>query len=54
MWDVTTKQDKAIIERNAAGVLSRAYTLGPYSTLESWTSDLVSRYLREISAKCAA
>jgi Rieske 2Fe-2S family protein len=48
LWDVTTLQDKAIIERNAAGVLSRAYVPGPYSKLESWTADFIARYLREL------
>lgn len=46
LWDVTTVQDKQIIERNAAGVRSAAYQPGPYSTLEQWTSSFVARYLR--------
>ena len=50
LWDVTTTQDKVIIERNAAGVRSRAYAPGPYSTLESATARLVGRYLQGISA----
>ncbi len=37
LWDETTKQDKSIIELNAAGVASRAYTPGPYSQLEWMT-----------------
>jgi phenylpropionate dioxygenase-like ring-hydroxylating dioxygenase large terminal subunit len=45
LWDVTTLQDKALIERNAAGVRSLAYTPGPYSTLETWTSGFVNQYL---------
>jgi phenylpropionate dioxygenase-like ring-hydroxylating dioxygenase large terminal subunit len=49
LWDVTTMQDKVLIERNAAGVLSRAYAPGPYSALEKQTSDFVGRYLRELS-----
>jgi phenylpropionate dioxygenase-like ring-hydroxylating dioxygenase large terminal subunit len=53
LWDVTTLQDKAIIERNAAGVRSRAYTPGPYSTLESWPSRLVGRYLKELATSVA-
>jgi len=52
LWDVTTVQDKTIIERNAAGVRSRAYVPGPYSTLEGWTARFVSRYLQEMSARC--
>jgi len=50
LWDVTTAQDKLIIERNATGVRSHSYIPGPYSTLECWTTRFVSRYLRELSA----
>jgi Rieske 2Fe-2S family protein len=52
LWDVTTKQDKAIIERNAAGVRSLSYSPGPYSTLERWPKRFVERYLRELDARC--
>jgi phenylpropionate dioxygenase-like ring-hydroxylating dioxygenase large terminal subunit len=45
LWDETTKQDKSIIELNAAGVASRAYQPGPYSQLEWMTSDFIDRYL---------
>jgi Rieske 2Fe-2S family protein len=45
LWDVTTLQDKVIIERNAAGVRSRAYTPGPYSKLEDWTVRFIDQYL---------
>ena len=34
LWDVTTKQDKAIIEANAAGIRSSRYEPGPSSLLE--------------------
>lgn len=34
LWTVTTKQDKAIIEANAAGIRSAAYSPGPASVLE--------------------
>jgi phenylpropionate dioxygenase-like ring-hydroxylating dioxygenase large terminal subunit len=57
LWDVTTLQDKALIERNAAGVRSLAYTPGPYSTLETWTSGFVSHYLagmRQQLTDCSA
>jgi len=54
LWDVTTAQDKALIERNAAGVRSRAYTPGPYSTLEDTPAAFVGRYLRELAASVAA
>lgn len=45
LWDETTKQDKSIIELNAAGVASRGYVPGPYSQLEGMTADFVDRYL---------
>lgn len=50
LWDVTTAQDKALIERNAAGIRSAAYSPGPYSTLESLTAHFIERYLRELAA----
>lgn len=49
LWDVTTVQDKHLIERNAAGVRSQAYAPGPYSKLESRTAQFIERYLREQS-----
>lgn len=54
LWDVTTQQDKALIERNAAGVRSSAYTPGPYSKVERWSARLVSRYLHEMSGRLPA
>jgi Rieske 2Fe-2S family protein len=45
LWDETTKQDKSIIELNAAGVASRGYAPGPYSRLEGMTADFIDRYL---------
>lgn len=51
LWDVTTRQDKVLIERNAAGVRSSAYTPGPYSKLEAFPSRLVSRYLQEMRSR---
>ena len=45
LWDETTKQDKSLIELNAAGIASRGYTPGPYSQLESMTADFIDRYL---------
>jgi phenylpropionate dioxygenase-like ring-hydroxylating dioxygenase large terminal subunit len=45
LWDETTRQDKSIIELNAAGVRSRGYVPGPYSKLEGVTADFIERYL---------
>jgi Rieske 2Fe-2S family protein len=50
LWDETTKQDKSIIELNAAGVASRGYAPGPYSTLETGTADFIERYLKLMAA----
>jgi Rieske 2Fe-2S family protein len=52
LWDVTTLQDKALIERNADGVRSSAYQPGPYSAaLEPGPIRLVADYLRGMSAR---
>ena len=45
LWDVTTDADKAIIERNQAGVNSRFYQPGPFSSMERYTWDFLSWYL---------
>jgi len=50
LWDVTTVQDKGIVELNAAGVRSRAYGPGPYSLLEPGSNGLVRSYLEGLSA----
>jgi Rieske 2Fe-2S family protein len=49
VWDETTKQDKGLIELNAAGVASRGYVPGPYSRLETLTADFIDRYLELMS-----
>lgn len=54
LWDVTTRQDKAIIEQNAAGVRSRAYAPGPYTLLEGWPARFVTRYLAELAVTTGA
>lgn len=54
LWDVTTAQDKVLVERNAAGVRSRAYAPGPYTTLEPWTSSFVAGYLQGMAADAEA
>lgn len=44
LWDVTTQADKAIIERNQAGVNSRYYQPGPLSRMEAYTWKFISWY----------
>jgi phenylpropionate dioxygenase-like ring-hydroxylating dioxygenase large terminal subunit len=52
LWDVTTVQDKALIERNAEGVRSSAYQSGPYSAaLEPGPIRLVADYLQGMAAR---
>jgi Rieske 2Fe-2S family protein len=53
LWDVTTVQDKRLIERNAAGIRSRSYQPGPYTELEGMPARLVGRYLSEIASGAA-
>jgi len=52
LWDVTSQADKRIIERNQAGVASRAYEPGPFSLMEPGTRAYVERYVVEL-ARCA-
>jgi Rieske 2Fe-2S family protein len=52
LWDVTTVQDKAIVELNAQGVRSSAYRPGPYSTLEPGPATFIHAYLRELESCC--
>lgn len=52
LWDVTTIQDKKIIEENARGVRSSAYSSGPYSELEGMTARFISDYLEEFGRGC--
>ena len=49
LWDVTSAADKTIIENNQAGVLSRAYRPGPFSTMEPATRMYVERYVAELA-----
>jgi Rieske 2Fe-2S family protein len=49
LWDVTSQADKTIIERNQAGVSSRAYRPGPFSLMEPGTRQFVERYLGEMA-----
>jgi phenylpropionate dioxygenase-like ring-hydroxylating dioxygenase large terminal subunit len=50
LWDVTSTADKTIIERNQAGVRSRAYRPGPFSKMEPGTRQYVDRYIAEFAA----
>ncbi len=49
LWDVTTRADKAIIEHNQAGVNSRRFVPGPFSTFEGATQRWVEWYLKAIA-----
>lgn len=49
MWHVTTLEDKTIIENNNAGIMSRAYRPGPYSTQEAATVRFIDWYLQQIA-----
>jgi Rieske 2Fe-2S family protein len=50
LWDVTSLADKTIIERNQAGVKSRAYEPGPFSLMEPGARQYVERYVGELAA----
>ena len=49
MWDVTTIQDKQIVEENQVGVNSSRYVPGPYSLRETGTIDFTAWYLNRLS-----
>jgi phenylpropionate dioxygenase-like ring-hydroxylating dioxygenase large terminal subunit len=46
LWDLTNRQDFAIIEQSQLGIASRRYTPGPYSPRESMAAAWESHYLR--------
>ena len=48
LWQVTSLEDKRIIERNQQGVNSRYYEPGPYSLQEEYAQRFVEWYLAEI------
>ena len=48
LWQVTSIEDKQIIERNQEGVNSRYYEPGPYSLQETYASRFVEWYLAEL------
>jgi phenylpropionate dioxygenase-like ring-hydroxylating dioxygenase large terminal subunit len=49
LWDVTTIEDKLIIEKNQAGVNSRYYEPGPYSPQETWCTMMIDWYFERIA-----
>jgi Rieske 2Fe-2S family protein len=51
LWTVTTEQDKAIIEANAAGIRSRRYAPGPPSLLEEDVAGFRAWYLALIGPR---
>lgn len=54
LWRVTSEQDKAIIEHNAAGVASPAYEPGPPSLLEGDVEAFRAWYLATIAPGAAS
>jgi Rieske 2Fe-2S family protein len=48
LWQVTSVEDKQIIERNQEGVNSRYYEPGPYSLQEEYAGRFVAWYLAEL------
>ena len=49
LWQVTSEEDKRIIEHNQAGVSSRFFTPGPYSLQEAHALRFVDWYRAEMS-----
>ena len=45
LWDVTTKADKLIVEKNQEGVRSRFYEPGPLVQMEAYTQRFIDYYL---------
>jgi phenylpropionate dioxygenase-like ring-hydroxylating dioxygenase large terminal subunit len=54
LWRTTAEQDKTICENNQKGVNSRRYQPGPYSTIETSTSDFVAWYLEQLRSDAHA
>ena len=48
VWDVTTAEDRAIVNNNQAGVSSLRYVGGPYQPKEQPTQDMVRWYLAQL------
>ncbi len=51
LWNVTSVEDKRIIELNQEGVNSRFFEPGPYSLQEPYARRFVDWYLRELAAE---
>jgi len=49
LWDVTSAEDKRIVELNQAGVGSRYFEPGPYSLQEPYARRFVDWYLTELA-----
>ena len=49
LWKTTSVEDKRIVEMNQAGVNSRFFEPGPYSTQEPYAERFVAWYLQELA-----
>ena len=54
LWQVTSVEDKQIIERNQEGVNSRYYEPGPYSLQEEYAMRFVDWYIGELGVATAS
>jgi len=51
LWDITTQEDKRIIEHNSQGVNSNFYVPGPLSNMEDYAWNFINWYLHTIGKK---
>jgi Rieske 2Fe-2S family protein len=51
LWKTTSAEDKKIVEMNQAGVNSRFFEPGPYSSQEAYARRFVDWYLQELSRR---
>lgn len=49
LWKTTSVEDKRIVEMNQAGVNSRFFAPGPYSTQEPYAERFIAWYLQELA-----
>ena len=49
LWKTTSVEDKRIVEHNQAGINSRFFEPGPYSSQEPFARRFVDWYLRELA-----